>query len=58
MKPHMDDFSRAGMDEVGAVRQLLAAHDYLRKDPKQAIQWLSQELWGRYVGSRIRHSRR
>ena len=42
MKPHMDDFSRAGMDEVGAVRQLLAAHDYLRKDPKQAIQWLAK----------------
>ena len=38
----MDDFSRAGMDEVGAVRQLLAAHDYLRKDPKQAIQWLAK----------------
>ena len=42
MKPHMDDFSRAGMDEVGAVRQRLAAHDYLRKDPKQAIQWLAK----------------
>jgi hypothetical protein len=42
MKPHMDDFSRAGMDEVGAVRQLLAAHDYLRKDPKQAILWLAK----------------
>lgn len=42
LKPHMDDFSRAGMDEVGAVRQLLAAHDYLRKDPKQAIQWLAK----------------
>ena len=42
MKPHMDDFSRAGMDEVGAVRQLLAAHDYLRKDPRQAIQWLAK----------------
>jgi len=42
MKPHMDDFSRAGMDEVGAVRQLFAAHDYLRKDPKQAIQWLAK----------------
>jgi len=42
MKPHMDDFSRAGMDDVGAVRQLLSAHNYLKNDPKQAIQWLAK----------------
>jgi hypothetical protein len=42
MKPHMDDFSRAGMDEVGAIRQLLSAHNYLKTDPKQAIQWLAK----------------
>jgi hypothetical protein len=42
MKPYLADFQRAGMDEIGAVRQLFAAHDYLRKDPKQAIQWLAK----------------
>ena len=42
MKPHMDDFSRAGMDDVGAIRQLLSAHNYLKTDPKQAIQWLAK----------------
>ena len=42
MKPYLADFQRLGMDEIGAVRQLFAAHDYLRKDPKQAIQWLAK----------------
>ena len=42
MSPYMGDFERAGMDQIGAVRQLFAAHDYLRKDPKQAIQWLAK----------------
>jgi hypothetical protein len=31
------------MDDVGAVRQLLAAHDYLRKDPANAIAWLANQ---------------
>lgn len=43
MQPHKADFERAGMDEVGAVRQLLAAHDYLRKDPQSAITWLANQ---------------
>jgi hypothetical protein len=42
ISPYMGDFERAGMDQIGAVRQLFAAHDYLRKDPKQAIQWLAK----------------
>ena len=42
MKPYLADFQRLGMDDIGAVRQLFAAHDYLRKDPKQAIQWLAK----------------
>lgn len=42
MKPYLADFQRAGMDEIGAVRQLFAAHDYLRKHPKEAIQWLAK----------------
>ena len=46
MKPYLADFQRAGMDEIGAVRQLFAAHDYLRKDPKQAIQWLAKNYGG------------
>jgi len=43
MQPHKSDFERAGMDDVGAVRQLLAAHDYLRKDPQNAISWLANQ---------------
>jgi hypothetical protein len=43
MKPFKGDFERAGMDDVGAVRQLLAAHDYLRKDPQNAIAWLANQ---------------
>lgn len=41
IKPYMGDFERLGMDEVGAIRQLFAAHDYLKKDPKKAISWLA-----------------
>ena len=40
--PFRDDFQRAGMDEVAATRQLLAAHKYLREDTQQAIKWLAQ----------------
>ena len=40
--PFRDDFQRAGMDDVAATRQLLAAHKYLREDPKQAIKWLAK----------------
>ena len=43
MAPFKGDFERAGMDDVGAVRQLLAAHDYLRKDPANAINWLASQ---------------
>ena len=50
MQPHKADFERAGMDEVAAVRQLLAAHDYLRKDPQNAIAWLANQ-YGVDVGA-------
>ena len=40
--PFKDDFQRAGMDEVAATRQLLAAHKYLREDPQQALKWLAK----------------
>jgi hypothetical protein len=43
LQPFKGDFERAGMDDVGAVRQLLAAHDYLRKDPQNAIAWLANQ---------------
>ena len=43
MAPFKSQFERAGMDDVGAVRQLLAAHDYLRKDPANAIAWLASQ---------------
>ena len=39
--PYKDDFQRAGMDEVAATRQLLAAHKYLKEDPEQALKWLA-----------------
>ena len=40
--PFRDEFSRAGMDDAGAVRQLLGAHKFLRESPQQAIAWLAQ----------------
>ena len=40
--PFRDDFQRAGMDDVAATRQLLAAHKYLREDPQQALKWLAK----------------
>ena len=43
MQPFRGDFERAGMDDVAAIRQLLAAHDYLRKDPRNAISWLANQ---------------
>tara|TARA_R100001460_G_scaffold44820_3_gene81732 strand:+ start:2363 stop:3448 length:1086 start_codon:yes stop_codon:yes gene_type:complete len=43
MQPFRGDFERAGMDDVAAIRQLLAAHDYLRKDPQNAISWLANQ---------------
>jgi len=40
--PFKEEWKRAGMDEVAATRQLLAAHDYLRTQPQQAIKWLAK----------------
>ena len=42
MQPFRDEFARAGLDDVGAVRQLLGAHKFLRESPQQAIAWLAQ----------------
>ena len=43
MQPHRGDFERAGMDDVAAVRQLLAAHQFLKTDPQNAINWLANQ---------------
>ena len=43
MQPHRGDFERAGMDDVAAVRQLLAAHQFLKSDPQNAINWLANQ---------------
>ena len=40
--PFREEWKRAGMDEVAATRQLLAAHDYLRTQPQQALKWLAK----------------
>jgi len=40
--PFKEEWKRAGMDEVAATRQLLAAHDYLRTQPQQALKWLAK----------------
>lgn len=42
MVPFRDEFARAGLDDIGAVRQLLGAHKFLRESPQQAIAWLAQ----------------
>lgn len=42
MQPFRDEFARAGLDDIGAVRQLLGAHKFLRESPRQAIAWLAQ----------------
>jgi len=42
MQPFRDEFARAGLDDIGAVRQLLGAHKFLRESPQQAIAWLAQ----------------
>lgn len=43
LAPHRDTFARAGMDDVAAVRQLMAANEYLQKDPQNAIAWLANQ---------------
>ena len=40
--PFKEEWKRAGMDEVAATRQLLAAHDYLRTQPQQALKWFAE----------------
>lgn len=40
-KPFRQQMQLDGIDEAQAIRQLVAAHDYLQRDPKAAIQWLA-----------------
>jgi len=41
LSPFREEFSRAGLDEAGAVRQLASWHTALKNNPKQAIQELA-----------------
>jgi hypothetical protein len=50
LAPHRDKFARAGMDDVAAVRQLMAANEFLQKDPQNAIAWLANQ-YGVNVGA-------
>lgn len=39
--PMRDSMYRDGIDEVTAIRQLVAAHNYLQQKPEEAVQWLA-----------------
>ena len=40
--PYREAMARDGIDDVTAIKQLVAAHDYLQKDPINGINWLAQ----------------
>lgn len=40
--PFRQEFQLAGMDDVAAIRQLFSVHDFLKRDPTKAVQWLAQ----------------
>lgn len=40
--PYRSEFQLSGMDDTAAIRQLFSVHDYLKRDPNNAIQWLAQ----------------
>ena len=41
--PFKEKMALDGVDEIGAIKQLVAAHSYLQRDPGNAIQWLAQQ---------------
>lgn len=43
MAPRQERFALAGIDEVTAVQQLLAASDFLDRDPVNALIWLARD---------------
>jgi len=42
LSPYRQDFELNGVDDIGAIKQLVAAHDFLQRDPKGAIKWLAE----------------
>lgn len=40
--PYREVMARDGVDEITAIKQLVAAHDYLQRDPQNAIAWLAK----------------
>lgn len=42
MNPYRAEFTSGGLDEVGAVTNLLRIHDALKTNPAQAVAWLAQ----------------
>lgn len=41
--PYRQDFEMNGLDETGAVKQLLAVHDLLKRNPEEGLTWLAQQ---------------
>lgn len=41
--PFRDAMARDGIDEVSAIKQLVAAHNYLQQKPAEAIGWLAEK---------------
>lgn len=41
LDPFRAEFEMSGIDDVGAIRQLVAAHTSLKSDPAKAIKWLA-----------------
>jgi hypothetical protein len=43
MGPYREAMAREGIDDAMAIKQLVAAHAYLQRDPANAIQWLADK---------------
>lgn len=41
--PFREKMALDGIDEMGAIKQLVAAHTYLQRSPQEAIGWLAQQ---------------
>lgn len=42
LAPYRDKYQMQGLDDVGAIRQLVAAHAFLERDPKGALEYLAK----------------
>lgn len=41
--PHRQKYSMSGLDDAAAIRQLVSAHEFLERDPANAIRYLAQQ---------------